>query len=170
MSLVPVNPFDERQGFHSPMKTQPEQCGSPVTRKKAKETGELSPLKQSNEKYKKFRSNVRGSLPSEAIQNENSNSPIRIGRLRLNGKNFQTLNSLALDESKTILREMKKQLDETLKKQRNIKFIEKSKQNQIVDDNYEDVGIHHNKNEDKEHVKNLDRWRLQVKRNKSMIV
>lgn len=101
----------------------------------------------------------------EIANNNKKNLPPLVFKSRIVGDEFRNISGRSMNESKSALLEIKKLLEETTKKKI---ANEKAERNKIIDDDYDTVGVQQNKFEDKEHVKNLDRWRLEARRNKSI--
>lgn len=99
----------------------------------------------------------------EMVINNRTNLPPLIIKSRINGDGYRNITERSSAEPRRV--EIRKLLEEAAKKKDE---DEKDDKNRIIDDDYDAVGVQLNKVEEKEHVKNLDRWRLEVKRNKSI--
>lgn len=104
----------------------------------------------------------------ETLTRNKSNLPPLVIKSRIIDEGLKSISGRNMNESKSALIQIKRLLEENTKKAEKNSEDSKTARDRLIDDDYDAVGVHPNKVEDKEHVKNLDRWRLEVKRNKSI--
>mgnify|MGYP003577590176 CR=1 FL=1 len=97
----------------------------------------------------------KGSLPPLAMRS----------RIGMDDHKNSTLTGRGVRDGNSGFAEIRKLLEQSMRKKGYDEDVVEKKI--IVDDDYDNVGAKLNKAEDRENVKFLDRWKLEVKRNKS---
>ena len=125
-------------------------------------------FKETNKKVRQVSVPIRGSERND-VNNEGRGKgslPPLAMRSRIGDESKNLTTARGTKEGNSGFAEIRRILEQSNRKRNDNEEVVNERKT-IIDDDYDKVGAKMNKQEDREHVKFLDRWKLEIKRNKS---